>query len=387
MVASEQPHCSGILQIHGYTAANTVFSPTLPGSMTESFPKTFTPANGSANVDSKAPVMRLKQCLFVLLAILPTSFAHAGDAAIEFDVPAMLPVVEVIAAGVPPVTNYKIIEIVIPVTAEIRPRDRDHVDEFRLDVSWSRHAFPVADYGPKSQMVSHIAGNITVDSTDDSTAGVGLTGSSEKLEFATITGNANLSNHTSQRKSYQEIPQHRPVIASGTINRGTGAFFRFHCSRTETLEGGRDVVVAYRVSRDWRGGVLKVQCRALGQRKIFGAIPDDIDVGKAFMVPVYLEGDSDARVLATDFVTAEQSLRRNWLRHSHSRTKTGSDILLAGFNPFAQTPALGDQWLHELIQSGDDRVLREINGQLPKSTSALAAEFVSRRARLMELCR
>lgn len=356
--------------------------------MTESFPKTITPANGTAGVDQKVPVMRFKQCLFVLLLMLRVGFVYADDAEVEFDVPAMLPVHELLSVGVPPVTNYKIIEIVIPVTAEIRPRDRENVDEFRIDVSWSRHAFPVADYGPKSQLASHIAGNVAVESTDDSTAGVGLSGSSDKLEIATVTGNAKLSTHASQRRSYQEIPQHHPVIASGTTRRGTGAFFRFHCSRTETLEGGRDVVVAYRVNRDWRGGVLKVTCRALGQRKIFGAIPDDIDVGRTFVVPVYLDGDFGARVLATEFVTAEQSLRRNWRRYSQERTKTASDTtLLAGFNPFFQPPTRSDTWLHELIQSGDDRVLREINGQLPKSTSTLAAEFVSRRARLMELCK
>lgn len=330
--------------------------------------------------------MRFKQFLFLLLVMLPTGLARAGDSSVEFDVPAMLPVHELIAAGVPPVTDFKIIEIVIPVTAEIRLRDRANVDEFRIDVSWSRHAFPVADYGPKSQLTSHIAGNVAVETTEDSTAGVGLSGNSDLLEFATINGDAKLSKHAAERRSYQEIPQHRPVIASGTTNRGTGAFFRFHCTRTETLEGGRDVVVAYRVNRDWRGGVLKVQCRALGQRKILGAIPDDIAIGKAFVVPVYLEGDSGARLLATEFVTAEQSLRKNWRRHRQARTKTGSAMLLAGFNPFAQSTQLSDQWLHELIQSGDDRVLREVDRQLPKSTSALAAEFVTRRARLMELC-
>lgn len=327
--------------------------------------------------------MRLKQCLFVWLVMLPATFSRAGDAAIEFDVPAMLPVVELIA----PVTDDKIIEIVIPVTAEIRPRDRDYVDEFRFDVSWNRHTFPVEDYGPKSQMVSSISGNITVDASDDFTAGVGLIGNSDKLEFATVTGNANVSKHSSQRKSYQEIPQHHPLIASGTINRGTGAFFRFHCSRTETLEGGRDVVIAYRVTRDWRGGVLKVRCTALGQRKILGAIPDDFEVGKVFMVPVYLEGDGDARGLAKDVVVAEQSLRENWSRYSRARHPTGSAVLLAGFNPFIQPSAISEQWVHELIQGSDDRALREIEGPLPKSTAALAEEFVSCRKRLMELSR
>jgi len=104
-------------------------------------------------------------------------------------------------------------------------------------------------------------------------------------------------------------------------------------------------------------------------------------------VPVYLDGDFDARALATGFVTAEQSLRINWSRHLNARKKTGSDFLLAGFMPFTQPPSISDRWVHELIQSGDNRVLREVNEQLPKSTSVLAAEFVSRRKRLMDLCR
>ena len=197
----------------------------------------------------------------------------------------------------------------------------------------------------------------------------------------------NLKKDSTERRSYQEIPQHHPVIASGTINRGTGVFFRIHNSRTDTLEGGRDVVVAYRVNRDWRGGVLQIECRALGQRKIFGAIADDIEIAKDFVVPVYLDGDSGAQVLATELVTAEQALRRNWRRHRQAHKKTGGDILLAGFNPFFQPSTFSDQWLHELIQSGDDRVLRAVSGQLPKSTFALAEEFFFRRTRLMKLSR
>ena len=338
-------------------------------------------------MNAMVSVMRFNYVFFTLLMILFTRFSRADQPEIKFDVPAMLPAGELTAAGVPPATSYKIIEIVIPVTAEIRPRDRDNVDEFRFDVSWNGHALPVADYSPKSQTVSHINGNITVDASDDSNAGFGMSANSDKLEFATVTGNANLSIHSAERRSYKEIPQHHPVIASGTIKRGTGAFFRFHPSRTETLEGGREVVVAYRVARDWRGGVLKVQCRALGQRKIFGAIPDDIDVGKAFVVPVYLDGDFDARALAKNFVTAEQNLRRNWSRHLEAHAKTRSDFLLAGFIPFAQPTLINDRWVYELIQSGDDRVLREVNAQLPKPTSFLAAEFISRRKSLIDLCR
>ena len=315
----------------------------------------------------------------------------AGEPAVVFDVSAMLPVQELIPVGVPPVTHSKIVEIAIPVTVEISPGDREHIREFRFDISWSGHAFPIEDYGPKSQTDSYIDGAINVDRTDDSSVGIGLNGHSDKLEVATLTGNADLSKRSSSRQSYKEIPQHHPVIASGTIKRGTGAFFRFHRSRTETLEGGREVVVAFRVGRDWRGGLLKVDCRALGQRKMLGAIPQDIEQSKSFMMPVFIEGDVRAKDLAKEFIVAEGTLRRHWYHRSKAQSKSGSELFLAGFNPFASSNSKSGlvprQWVQDLIQSGDDRVLRESKNHLAKSTIAVAEKFVSSRDRLLSLSR
>ena len=334
-------------------------------------------------------ICQIAVCCVVILVSREQVFA--GEPAVVFDVPAVLPVHELIAVGVPPVTHSKIVEIVIPVTVEISPDDRMNISEFRFDISWSGSSFPIEDYGPKSQTVSHIDGPINVDRSDNSSFGIGLNGQSDKLEFATLTGNADLSKGSSDRKSYKEIPQRYPVIASGTIKRGTGAFFRFHRSRTETLEGGREVVVAYRVGRDWRGGLLKVDCRALGQRKMFGSITHDIDQSKTFMMPVFIEGDVRAKGMAKEFVVAEQTLRRHWYHRSNVQAKSGSELLLAGFNPFAfstsKTVAAGDQWVRELIQSGDDRVLRGLKNDLAKSTVVVAEKFVSSRENLVGLSR
>lgn len=313
----------------------------------------------------------------------------ADQPPVAFDVPAMLPMHELIPTGVAPVTASKIVEIVIPMTAEIRPGDRDHITEFRFDVSWNGHTFPVVDYGPKSQTVSHIDGTINIDQTDDKNAGLGFNANSDQLEIATLTGQLDLSNRSTARKTYREIPQHHPVIASGTILRGTGAFFRFHRSRTETLEGGREVVVAYRVARDWRGGLLNVQCSAMGQRKIFGTFVDDIEVGKSFRVPVYLDGDVDGVQCATEFVAAEQSLRRNWHRRNRSKVNSGGELLLAGFNPFGALPLgtkrIDDQWMQRLIVTGDSKLLQRSEAELPQSTAVLAKRYLDVREKLLQL--
>ena len=150
-------------------------------------------------------------------------------------------------------------------------------------------------------------------------------------------------------------------------------------------------MVAFRVGRDWRGGLLKVDCRALGQRKMLGTITQDFDQNKTFMMPVYIEGDVKANGLAKEFVVAEQTLRRHWYYRSKSQSKSGTELFLAGFNPFAfstsKSGSVPDQWVQDLIQTGDDRVLRDFKNDLAKSTVAVAEKFVSRRERLLNLSR
>ena len=342
-------------------------------------------------------MLSLRNCPYVVLLciVLNGSLLYGGEPAIRFDVPALLPVHELIPDGVAPVSEFKVIEIVVPVTSEIRQRDRDNVDEFRFDVSWTRKSFPVADYAPKSQMASRVKGLIKVDKTRDTGGSVSLNGKTDKLEVLSLNSTGDYSNRETDRKSYQEVPQHQTLVASGTIKRGTGTFFRFHPGRTEMLEGGREVIIAWRVARDWTGGVLKVECRATGQRKVFGTLNEPIEVAEAFIVPVYLEGHSSALTAATDVVRAEMKLKQAWQRtrvaKSHSSFRW--PLMESALNAFSLPPLdsagttsksdLPDQWVHQLIQSGDDRYLYRYESLLPKTVKAPAAVFVSARQTLM----
>ena len=356
----------------------------------------------------RGPALILFHCLLIALpAVANASPLAKGNPPVEFDVPAMLSAREIVASDTAPVSPYKTIEIIVPVTSEIRAGDRKHIDEFRFDISWNRKIFPVVDYGPKSQTTSHIEGLISVDQSHDSGGAISLNANSDKLEVLTLSGKADLSNKKNRRESFKEIPKHQTLVASGTIKRGTGAFFRFHPSRTEILEGGRDVVIAYRVARDWRGGVLRVECRATGERKIFGNLTDPIDVAEAFIVPVHMEGDQQSLIAATDFVRAEINLKKSWRKsqvtakatkkpHSAFRwplvESAMENFRLAGFSQNNPQPSqkndssqLPSQWVHRLIQSGDDRYLSRYQAALPNSVQTSAAVFVSARQRLVEL--
>lgn len=314
--------------------------------------------------------------------------AAADEQIVAFDAPALVPVneVEIDDCDQAELSSQKIIEIVIPVSSEVASRDRNATDEFRFDVYWNRNVYPLVDYAPKTQTVSDVEGLISVEKSADKNSGIGLNLSSGYQDVLLGTAKLDFSKRTGTKLKYQEVPKHEVLVSSGTVQRGTGAFFRFHPSKRNTLEGGRNLVVAYRVPQAWRGGVIKVECRANGQRKIVGSWREPFEESRAFVVAVYLEGDDQARQAAEDFVRSEQGLRQNWRRHQDGPRQNSGGIF--GFvTPPSSKSSLPSQWVHHLIQSGADDYLRKYRSSLPDDLAEAADRFVIARRDLFEFSR
>lgn len=342
---------------------------------------------------------RLK--FFLLLAVLAGSsclfadLVRADSPPVKFDAPALIAVnhgdhisdsLMRLASDLHS-TNEKLIQVVIPVSSEVRNQDRRNVTEFRFDVFWNRNAYPIVHYGPQTKTFSEIEGLISVEKVQEQNNGLGLDLKSGYQNVASGTATAELSNKTETKLQYQEVPKHEVLIASGTVRRGTGAFFRFHPSRQHTLEGGRDLVVIYRVPQSWRGGVLKIECRADGERKVIGSWREPFQESRSFVVPVYLDGDDQAHDAAMSFGQAEQNLRSNWSQHVQRGQRKPANPLLDLFSSPASQSNLPKQWMHYLIQSGNDAYLTRYRSQLPNSVAVAAEDFVSARQGLLKLSR
>ena len=329
----------------------------------------------------------------LLIAVAGSSCVYtdsicADEPPIKFDVPALVAVSEGGFLTDPSYSaNEKTIRVVIPVSSEVRSSDRGNIEEFRFDVFWNRNAYPISGYGPQTQTASDIDGLISVEKVQGKNRALGLDLESGYQDLVSGNAKAELSKNNSTKIKYNEVPQHDVLIASGTVRRGTGAFFRFHPSKRETLEGGRDLVVEYRVPVSWRGGVLKVECRAQGQRKVIGSWREPFKESRSFVVPIYLDGDAEAQEAAMSFAQTEQKLRANWVRHVNRDKRKPAPALLGIFNSSSGSANLPDQWMHYLIQSGNDVYLTRYRSRLPDSIAVAADDFVSARQGLLKLSR
>jgi len=301
---------------------------------------------------------------------------------LRFDVPATCPAVvqESQQAG------QKTVEITIPVSLDLLTHSKISIRELEVEVHWNRGAYQFTDYQPRTTMQSEIVGTIQVEDRKDRHASAGLDVSSGY--FDAVSGKAGLQagQKSGQTVRYEETPEHDILVTSGTIKRGTGVNFCFKPSRSNTLLGSRDLKLRCQVSEDWRGGVLLVKCRARASRKFLGAFDDVQQEGSAFVLPVFLQGNRQARDFANEFVRTEQRLRSEWRRY---QTRQPSNQVALPWKSMAgkKTSPIPEVWVHQLIQASDDYWLEKYRQQLPSHIASTAHDFVEARRELVELGR
>ena len=277
----------------------------------------------------------------------------------------------------------RVVEVVIPLSTTLLD-PKLVLQEIRAEVYWNRNAYPIVNYEPVTSLQSKYEGPIAIEKNRETNYKLGADVSSSYLDFVTPSLNAGVGWKNGEIKRFNEIPQHEWSVASGTIKRGTGAYFQFKPSRTETLEGGRDLTVAYDVPESWRGGVLQVSCRATGKRKVLGVFSESFELSRVFVVPVYLEQDQQAREFALQFARSEQRLRYGWSQYQNQLAETSA---YPGKLLFSNQDRVSALWAHQLIQSGVDVAIENLEPRLPEKVAVAATEFVRARQNLMSLSR
>ena len=313
--------------------------------------------------------------IFVTLNfLLPASLLFAQSVA--YDCPA------VVAAEVLEHTgSNQLVDVQIPISVS-NSDARLQLQEVKVDVFWNRNAFPVVDYAPRTQLHSRYDGPITIEKKSEVNYGVSVSAASDYLDFVTPNAEADVGKKNSESRKYNEIPQQELLLASGTSRRGTGAFFTFKESRIQTLEGDRNLALRFDVPVSWRGGILQVTVRTKGRRKKFAGFHDDFELARTFMLPVYVESDGQARSIAYQFARTEQQLRYSWDQHL-GRQDSANNQFQRWFA--TQKPNVPSLWVHQLIQSDSDDLVRRFEKQLPSRIAITANEFVDARKNLVAI--
>ncbi|MBL9125310.1 MAG: hypothetical protein JNG90_16855 [Planctomycetaceae bacterium] len=186
------------------------------------------------------------------------------------------------------------------------------LDELIVEITSPNKTLPVVDFMPRTELDTDIAGAIEVVESDEHTTSTNAgVGGSVGVEYGIVRAQATPSagggktHLSSTKETYKRLPPKQLLLASGTINRGYGVFFKLKPSPQAALEGVREFACLFLVPHDWRGQAVQVSCSALAtKRSYFSSTTERCGEG-TFYVGLFLEGDMVARTTVEELAKAE----------------------------------------------------------------------------------
>jgi hypothetical protein len=321
--------------------------------------------------------------LLLLLAI--SSSAHAARSCVHFDVPQLVACRPVNAAKTPPADSEQTVEATFDISTLLNFGQEGQVKQLLFMVVSPAGTLRVSDYSPKTALTSLYVGHIERSEQQEESGSVGVSASFAPSEFLSAEGNTSKAVKSSESVKFQSVPPLQLLAASGTAARGTAVYFKFRSTPQTTLDGSRQVRVQFRVPRSWRADYVYLRCAAYA---------DAVDVSRGpvcgtsdFLVPLYLDGDDDARQAALDLAHSELELRQlaRQLQPSVSRSRSASlsDRWTTLFREDKRR--VPEFWLSTVLSSDPSQREFSFQEQLPDPLRHALTEFTETRWQLAKL--
>ena len=329
-------------------------------------------------------------CLALVLVICLPDLSQASDTTrVLFDVNYLVECRTVtspeFAAANP---NEDLVEARLRVSSLIQYGREEDLLQFIYQARSPEKSVRVVDAFPKTTLTTSYAGNVDVEKNREAQRQFDLNVSGQYPGFIKGDASAHAASKQSEQLQYELLPPMELLAASGTIERGFGAYFKLKPSPRTSLEGANDFLLVLRVPRQWRGDYMVVRCQALGtgHSLVPAAAPIAYGQGK-FLIALYREGDDQAKSAADRLVRAEFDLRRavELYREEIEKLTYPTVVHRVGQLLDVLQPQPGESWLDQFVYQPARQRPPQLVQELPKPVRAAAADFVSAKLQLQRL--
>ncbi len=246
--------------------------------------------------------------LVLVAALLLVAPAVALGAHVAFDLPSSIECRDAtpcdFAVAHP---TMKVIEAKFRVSARLVDGKAEDIVDFMYVFDSNGRSMRVHDYLPNTTLESAVADDcieITDASEDSKTAGAEA---HVAYKILNLGGTLNQSSKKTESSHYKQVASKDLVLASGTMHREHGVFFRLRPSRHASLEGAKEFSILATVPKSWRGDVCTISCTArVTKRATFSTtvVPSGTEQAQ---IGLYLSGDSEAAAVAEDFRRVQET--------------------------------------------------------------------------------
>ncbi len=228
----------------------------------------------------------------------------AEEARVLFDVPDKIECHDVTpekCAAMHP--TLKVIEAKFRISAAFMAGNEESAVDFNYMISSPKMRLKILDYLPNTTLESQFADDRieVADFTEE-----GDTSTQEArvaYAFFSLSAVKSQMSRKLEQNKYQRIAPKSLVVASGTMNRGHGVFYKLRPSNAASLEGSKEFSFLAIVPKNWRGDWCTFVCTARSEKKnllgtsIATSGLTKVDIG------LYLCGDEPASDLAAELCT------------------------------------------------------------------------------------
>lgn len=336
---------------------------------------------------SRRPHMRGFSIVCLSLSVLccMTIDLHADQSKIQFDFSPLAvatPAEPTDAAMLVP--GHELVNVSLQLSTLVRSDDLS-VDRLMITIRCEDHDVRVADYAPRTELSSNMAGEIDVQQTVEHNKHLGLTIAAKYNQLVEGTLGGDIGKKDVETLKFKRVSPLHVVGASGTTDRGRGVYFKLRSTATQVLEGDKTFSITFAVPEGWRGGLLDVAVSAESVHRPFPGIDRQVQtVGEdLFTVAMFADGDEALRSAALQLVNAEANLR--------SITGDYRDAIVREIKPnlFQHVAAafegerttLSEDWLRRVLRGDVDSRLRRELRRLPVDVRVAILDYIDARRR------
>jgi hypothetical protein len=223
----------------------------------------------------------------------------------------------------------------------------------------------VIDYAPRTRVTTDVIGEIEVAENAEQGKHVSVSGGASVESWISADAATGRNQSSGKTTRYKLQPQVETVLAAGTSHREQGVYFKLQRAATETLEGEQRFELELRVPETWRGGYVRMLAQASGL--------DHISQASSFLVPVYLQGDSDARQVATQLLAFERRFLRIAAQHAGDVRRAGRPTVV--HEMALRAPEIPADWQAQLLWRSSGEQPPAFFERLPQPVRVAAANF------------
>ncbi|MDG2381176.1 MAG: hypothetical protein P8N76_05840 [Pirellulaceae bacterium] len=320
-----------------------------------------------------------------VLTLVAVPVVVAQNPCVHFDVPEVVSCrVRIDDAFQADNAGEMLVEATFDVSSLVRVGRESDLSQYLYVVESPDRSLRVADYSPKTKMISPVSGNVGVQRHSEASSNLGISGSLSPDARASVQASASKDNSNGAKFNYELLPPKQLLFASGTVARGTAVYYKLRSSQQTSMDGVKQFGVVFRVPSCWRGDYVRLRCAAY-QRSGSGK-QQPICGSSEFLVGLYLVGDDVAKATVIELTKSDLELRglaqqsRDLI--DRQRFPSMTDKLGSLFN--VSEPKIPEDWFRRVIRSDAGR-MQSFERHLPDELRESVRRYRKARVRVRTL--